>query len=241
MTNEIQEITSYVKKELMTISATSDKVVVDVGANNEAEFSREFINNDYNVVLIEPQTSCYNNLVTKFGNHSNVTIVNKACSDKTETRNLYHGNNGDTQVSTLNANNDPWLDKVRSTSYEAVECDTLTNILDSLNVSGNIDILKIDAETWDPMIIRGLDFTKYQPKIVITEEYYWEPSNLVSKYVNLEDNGYVLMGFVGYNSIWKKRDEHTHYVNHILTEFIRQHKLNIDHPPPQLPMKGRWS
>lgn len=241
MSKEIKDMINYVKKELMTVSTTSDRVVVDVGANDEAEFSKEFIESGYKVVLIEPQISCYENLVKKFGNHPNVSIVNKACSDKPETRRLYHGNNGDTQVSTLNPNNDPWLDKVRSTSYESVECDTLTNILDNLNVSSNIDILKVDAETWDPMIIRGMDFSKYHPKIVITEEYYWEPSNLVSKYVNLEDNGYVLMGFVDYNSIWKKRDEHTHYVNHILSDFILQHKINVEHPPPQLPMKGRWS
>lgn len=234
---ELETIVDYVKSILPN---SPTKYIVDVGANESAAFSAPFISQGYSTLLIEPQAACITKLSQIYDQQSNVRIIQKACSDHQQDLKIYHGRHGDTQVATLNTSSDPWLDIVRSDSYEMVQCDTLTNILDEIQWPKQFDILKIDAETWDPMVIKGLDFSKYTPNIIVTEEYYWEPENLIGKYAKLEDNGYVLMGFVGYNSIWKKCDENTRYVHQILRDFIKIHGLDNTYPTSSLEQRGRW-
>jgi hypothetical protein len=117
---------------------------------------------------------------------------------------LFHGADGiGSESSTLNENSDPWLDLARDkSSFEIVEVDTLSSILDREGFDSNIGILKVDAESWDYFVLMGLDFSRHTPKVIVTEEYLWDVDLTISKHLLLEGNSYVNLGFVGYNSIW---------------------------------------
>lgn len=201
------------------------KVIVDVGANENAIFSQEFINDDWNAILIEPQPLCSQKLTEAY---PNACVISKAVSCSKCEKKLYLAKSGDTEVATLNTNNDPWLDDIRSDDFILVTCDTLTNILDAAHCPTNIGILKIDTESYDPQVVESLDWQKYQPMFVVTEEYYWEPENLRNKYYILEHNNYVLMGFVEYNSIWRKRSNDVLFSTYILKDFLTTHGIYPD-------------
>jgi FkbM family methyltransferase len=219
-----------------TMPTDISKVIVDVGANSEAIFSANFVKDNWQAILIEPQPECVKTLRSKF---PNITVIQKACNNKKGYSRLYLSKSGDTEVATLNTNSDPWMDEIRSNNYIDIECDTLTNILDENNFPTEIGILKVDAESFDPNVIEGLDFKKYNPLFVVTEEYYWEPKNLEKKYNILEDNGYILLGYVQYNSIWRKKDNELRFTTMMLREV---YQINGLYPSKagDLPLVGRW-
>jgi FkbM family methyltransferase len=186
--------------------------------------------------MIEPQPECAQSLRQKY---PDFTVVEKACSTKKSYQRLYLAKSGDSELATLNTSSDPWFDEVRSDKYITVECDTLTNILDEHNFPREIGILKIDCEAFDPQVLAGLDFKKYNPMFVVTEEYYWEAPNLQKKYNLLEDAGYVLLGYVDYNSVWRKKDENVRYTSMMLREFWQIHKI-YNPILGDLPLVGRW-
>ena len=103
----------------------------------------------------------------------------------------------------------------------------MTNILDENNFDKEFSILKIDAESWDPKVIEGLDFNKYKPQIIVTEDYYWEPENLDKKFYMLEKNGYVLLGLLNYNSIWIKMSPEIYNSKLTINFFQDKQLLNV--------------
>lgn len=228
MTNYKNEESEMAQFIIDTMPDNISKIIVDVGANNHAEFSDYFLKNttiDWQLFLIEPNPECVKNLTLKYPIS---TIIQKACSNKTQIQKLYLGKDS-SEVSTLNTNSDPWFDMVRSENVLDVQCDTLTNILTESNCPNEFGILKIDCESYDPFVLKGLDFNKFQPMYIVTEEYYWEPENLQLKYNILDDAGYILLGFVGYNSVWRKKTNEIRYPNLILKENFKIH--NKLHPP----------
>jgi len=114
------------------------KIIVDVGANDRADFSDYFIknNSDWKLILIEPNPECINNLKIKYPDH---IIIQKACSDKTCISQLFL-NKDSTELSTLNKNSDPWLDLVKNNKSIDIQLDTLTNILLENNCPKEIGI-----------------------------------------------------------------------------------------------------
>jgi len=209
---------------LDTMPSNIEKLIVDVGANDNADFSEYFVkqNTDWKLILIEPNPECINNLKIKYPEQ---IIVQKACSDKTEISQLFLGN-GSTELSTLNVNSDPWLDMVRSEQTIDVQLDTLTNILLDNNCPKEIGVLKIDAETHDPFVLKGFDFNLFSPMYIVTEEYYWEPENLKLKYNILNDAGYILLGYVNYNSLWIKKTDNINYPYLLLNIYKNINLLN---------------
>lgn len=224
--SEIQQILEIIHR----ISPLDNPIIVDVGANNTAPFCEKFVENGRKCLLIEPQFSCYQNLRKLYGHCGNVSIVRAGCGNKNVKMKLFHGKKHD-EHATFNSSNSPWFSEVRDDSYEIVPCKTLTTILEELEWD-RVDILKIDCESWDPYVIEGLDFSKYHPNVIVTEEYSWEHEPLLKKYQILEDHHYVLMGYIGYNSVWKRKDPDTRWVHFILPEYISGINLGLCSKPP---------
>ena len=86
---------------LNTMPSNISRIVVDVGANDNADFSEYFT--DWKLILIEPNPECIKNLKNKYQTH---TIIQKCCSDKKEFSKLFLGKDS-SEVSTLNVNSDP--------------------------------------------------------------------------------------------------------------------------------------
>lgn len=224
--SEIQKILDVIHK----ITDINHPIIVDVGANNTAPFSEKFIKDGKKCLLIEPQFSCYQNLRKLYSECANVSIVRTGCGNKNTKMKLFHGKKHD-EHATFNINDSPWFSEVRDDSYEIVPCKTLTTILEELEWD-SIDILKIDCESWDPYVIEGINFTKYRPEIIVTEEYSWEVDMLVKKYQILEDNQYVLLGYIGYNSLWKRKEHDTRWINFILPSHISGFDLGLNRNLP---------
>ena len=90
----------------------------------------------------------------------------------------------------------PYL-KVSEIEVEVIRLDTL---LEKINVS-NIDFISVDTEGWELEVIEGFNISKYNPKIVILENY---ANN--SDYSKFMDNlGYELIHCVQYNWIFTKK------------------------------------
>ncbi|MFT5800454.1 MAG: hypothetical protein ACI956_000257 [Nonlabens sp.] len=106
------------------------------------------------------------------------------------------------------------LDKAVAESrdnYElkTVETDTLTNIVDDTKYKNKqIDVLTIDAEGHDFIVLKSLDFKRYQPKVIVIETYakrLEEVAELdIFKYLQQQD--YDLVNWAGLSLIFRKNN-----------------------------------
>ena len=74
-----------------------------------------------------------------------------------------------------------------------VRCEPLMSVLDRLGVGG-IDVLAIDAETYDYEILKQLDFDRFRPKLVLYEHNSLTESDRKSASLLLTARGYQLVG-----------------------------------------------
>ncbi|TCS10431.1 FkbM family methyltransferase [Caulobacter sp. BK020] len=191
---------------LGSIEIDLPRCIVDVGGNLEAEISSPYVAKGWRSLIVDPQERCVESLRKKFSAHPNASVVQCACSNEPGELKLFIGLDGPgSEVSTLNSTSDPWMDRVRSAQFEMVTVKTLTALLEEQDFPSEIGILKIDTESWDYNVLLGLDLRKFRPKIIVTEEYYWDVQATIGKHTYLDDNDFVNVGFIGYNSIWMDR------------------------------------
>lgn len=189
------------------IEPDAPKYLVDVGAHDGKHLSNSwpFIKAGWKAIAIEPLPSVFDELVKNHSNHKNVTCLNLACSDKPGTLPLYIGIDGESgQMSTLCTDDNEWFRQNRSNKSITVSVETLTNLLEQQQWPRDFSILLVDAEGMDYEVLLGLDFDKYQPRIIVTEEYASNPEKHKNKYEFLRSKGYTYHSLVAYNTIWVK-------------------------------------
>jgi FkbM family methyltransferase len=192
---------------LRSLGPSLRRVIVDVGGNSEANFSAPFALEGWECLIVEPQPHCVERLRSTFAGLPNVRIVQKACSDRDGELKLYQGKDGPgSEVSTLSEASDPWMNQVRSEAFSLVEVQTLTGLLEEHGTSERIGVLKVDTESWDYLVLKGCDLHRFGPQVIVTEEYFWNIDQTIEKHLLLERNGYVNVGFVGYNSVWTSKE-----------------------------------
>lgn len=93
-----------------------------------------------------------------------------------------------------------------SVEQQTMQTNTLTNILREVNAPSIIDILSIDAEEHDFEVLQSLDFTLYQPKLIIVEDETFSPVQPKDNniYNFLSENGYTLEGYILKNLYFSK-------------------------------------
>lgn len=86
-------------------------------------------------------------------------------------------------------------------SYEEIEVEVikLDTLLEKLGVN-KIDFISVDVEGWEIEVMKGFSINKYQPKIVLLENFTYQ--NNYEKYMN--DYGYKLKKRIKYNYIFEK-------------------------------------
>jgi hypothetical protein len=82
-----------------------------------------------------------------------------------------------------------------------VQTEVLTNILRAQQFPKHFGILLVDAEGMDVEVLCGVEFSKYRPRLLVTEEYEWNMEKHAAKYSLLIRNGYSLVQKLGYNTI----------------------------------------
>jgi FkbM family methyltransferase len=189
---------------LLTQGPSFPKTIVDVGANSNATISAPFIEDGWGTLLIEPQQSCIQLLLKKYGTYPNVDIVRCGCSNEESVQRLYYAKEGEgSELATFSQSDDPWMAMVRDNDrYEEISVYRLSDIVDTKPKFQDIGILKIDTESFDYNVLLGVDFGKHHPKVIITEEYLWNVDDVISKHRLLEKAGYICLGWSGYNTIW---------------------------------------
>ena len=84
-----------------------------------------------------------------------------------------------------------------------VKVRTLTNLLDEHDAPADFSLLLVDAEGVDYEVLAGLDFDRYRPRVIVTEEDPGDAEQQAAKHALLRERGYVLYTVVAdVNSIW---------------------------------------
>jgi FkbM family methyltransferase len=196
----VEILTSYFPSE-------GKGTIVDVGGNFNAEVSMPFIRRGWSALIVEPQGVCFEALSYKVRDFPLVHLVKGACSFEAGTMRLYHGKSGEgAETSTLSQRSDPWMNAVRNhLDFEEVQVFRLDDLLLRFSFPHRFNVLKLDTESWDLKVLKGIDFDIYQPAIIVTEEYLWDVEETIEKALYLEEAGYVLLGYVDYNAVWEHR------------------------------------
>ena len=181
--------------------------LVDVGAHDGRSWSnsRGFMLRGWHGILVEPLPKVFAQLAYVYRNNPNAACLNLACTDSSGEQQLFVGTDGDTGMgSSLCADDNEWFAGMRSDTTITVKTETLTSLLDQANWPQDFALLLVDAEGMDYEVLRGLDFSRYRPAVIVTEEYMANPAKHEAKYAMLRANGYRLHHVTGdgANSIW---------------------------------------
>lgn len=204
-TSENGEVTLL--KQLMK-DFECDRFLVDAGAHDGVSFSNSlpFIREGWRGILIEPAPAVFKKLKKNHGHRENVTCLQVACSDKAGEADLYLGSDGEEGfLSSLCQTDNEWFRRSRGTHTVKVKTDTLSNILREQQAPSSLGMLLVDCEGMDYEVLLGLDFSRFRPTVITTEEYEWEPRKHAAKYALLIHNDYSLVQKVGCNTMWVDR------------------------------------
>lgn len=180
------------------------RYLIDVGAHDGYLYSNsyEFIKEGWEAILIEPLPKAYLHLQERYKGNLKVKCLNIACSDETKKGLLYMGADGDLgMTSTLCTDQNSWFDRNRTEKKIEVQVKTLTDVLVEAKAPSQFALLLIDTEGMDLEVLQGLDFERFSPRIILTENYFH-----LEKFHNKEDllrsKGYRFVKSIEGNSIW---------------------------------------
>jgi len=191
------------------IAPNDPPFLVDVGAHDGFHLSNSFpfLKKGWTGILVEPLPSVFQQLQETHFNNPKAICVNKACSEKAGREKFFLGEDGELGMnSTLCNESNEWFDQTRSSKFIEVEVTTLTDLLIENNYPADFSLLLVDAEGMDYEVLLGLDFERFQPRVILTEEYPHNPEKHESKYELLRNKGYVFQELVGCNSLWLRSD-----------------------------------
>ncbi|HVM95653.1 MAG TPA: FkbM family methyltransferase [Candidatus Acidoferrales bacterium] len=188
------------------VDSAFPRSLVDVGAYdgvlNSTSFA--FARSGWRALMIEPLPKPFQWLAQTHASFPNVVCINRACSNTTGRQPLRLGAAGDTgMTATLCTDGDEWFPERQRLGTIEVAVDTLTNILAEQDWPQDFGFLLIDCEGMDYEVLLGLDFARYRPRVIVSEEYVWNKSKHDSKYRLLERQGYTLHAALGSNTIWR--------------------------------------
>ena len=167
--------------------------VVDVGAHDGYSYSNSwpFLLRGWNGILVEPHLENYEKLVLLHKDLPRVQTYNFACGDQPGKFPLFFGKSDKgSAYATLSTEESPWYKATRSDRSALVNVVRLDSILAQAGCPPSFELLSIDTEGYDYQVLKGLDFNKFRPEIIITEDAEPPFSCLQEKKQLLKDNGY---------------------------------------------------
>jgi FkbM family methyltransferase len=167
------------------------RYLVDVGAHDGHSLSNSFpfLSLGWAGVLVEPLPQAFERLAALHAARSDVRCVQAACGDAPGRMPLSVGSDGPLPMTSRlgGGGGDP-----------EVTVRTLTSVLDEAGAPSDFSLLLVDAEGMDGAVLAGLDFDRFRPRVIVTED---------AEERLLEERGYVLYAVVGaVNSIWIARE-----------------------------------
>ncbi len=200
--------TTEAAEVLRLLDDSDPRVLVEVGSHDGASMStsNRLITDGWRAVLMEPHPGIFRRLQALHAGNPNVVCLERACAGESGTFPLFIGQDGDnTMLSTLSTDSNPWFDVTRGKETVDVRVDRLTDVLVETEMPTNLGLILVDTEGMDYDVLSGLDFERYRPRIVITEEYIWNDEKHAAKFRLLLDAGYGFYTRIDANTIWLDR------------------------------------
>jgi FkbM family methyltransferase len=180
--------------------------VVEVGANDGITGSnaRLFLRKGWNALLVEPNPNLFPRLVKNVAAWPAARCESVACSDAPGVLPLrIFADDPTGMLSTIHSDAETNRGRTRPVAeVHDVEVVTLTSLLDRHEVPRDFGVLSVDAEGHDLNVLRGLDFERYRPHLIITESDE-RTEEEEAKRALLHQHGYTLIERVGVNTIWQ--------------------------------------
>ena len=173
-------------------------VFVEVGANDPVAGSQTWLleQNGWQGVLVEPQSAHYEKLRQR---RKNSQVFQVACSGPEM--------EGEMDLLLADADGSSTLQKQRDThgtnfiGTERVKVTTLDKVLQAAGVV-KIDFLSLDVEGHEIEVMRGLNFEKFKPSLILIEDGVRD----LSKHHFLKARGYKLVKRTSINNWYVPRD-----------------------------------
>ncbi|MEA2436919.1 MAG: hypothetical protein QOF65_1475 [Thermoleophilaceae bacterium] len=170
------------------------RYLVDVGAHDGRSLSNSFpfLQLGWSGVLVEPLPAAFERLAALYRERDDVRCVQAACAGEEGEMPLAVGE--DAPLAMTSRLRGPGSGRKRVT----VRVRTLTSLLGECSAPADFSLLLVDAEGMDQEALSGLDFERWRPRVVVTED---RATDLLSA------RGYVLYTIVGAtNAIWVRAD-----------------------------------
>jgi FkbM family methyltransferase len=135
--------------------------LVDVGAHTGG-MAREFVRKGWRVVAFEPEHKNRATLIRNLTGFDNVTCISKAVADVTGDIVPFYVSDEHYGIHSLKP-----FHKTHRPAYE-VETITLNDALEELKIR-SVTLLRVDTEGADFLALKGFDFLKYNPELVMVE------------------------------------------------------------------------
>ena len=173
-------------------------VFVEVGANDPVAGSQTWLleQNGWQGVLVEPQSAHYEKLRQR---RKNSQVFQVACSGPEM--------EGEMDLLLADADGSSTLQKQRDThgtnfiGTERVKVTTLDKVLQTAGID-KIDFLSLDVEGHEIEVMRGLNFEKFKPSLILIEDGVRD----LSKHHFLKARGYKLVKRTSINNWYVPRD-----------------------------------
>lgn len=174
------------------------RLLVDVGAYDgiQGSNSRQFLLNGWRGVLIEPMPPIFRLLQQNSRDLGEVHLFDCAVADRNGRAAIrYNFRNETGQCASLYIH-------ARNDARYQVEVLTLNTVLARVRAPSQFGLLLIDAEGGDLEVLKGINFARYQPAVILTEDF--APKDR-EKHRLLIQAGYAYRGRAGADSIWTSR------------------------------------
>lgn len=158
---QIADVQGFLARQAGTGGQETPSWLVDVGAHHGA-FLRPFVQRGWRVLAVEPEPVNHATLMAGPGSHPAVTVAQVALADAPQGEAAFFTAPDSTGVAALS----PFLDSHSESARVSVE--TLTQLLERTGVP-RVDVLKVDTEGWDLRVLQGLDWSRWQPGVVMVE------------------------------------------------------------------------
>jgi len=177
---------------------TQPGVFVEVGANDPISGSQTWLleQNGWRGVLVEPQSVHYEKLRAQRP-HSQVFQVACSAPDQEGEMDLLLA--AETGSSTLRKQRD--THGTRFVGTERVKVTTLDKVLELAGIA-QIDFLSLDVEGHEIEVLRGLDFARFHPTLILIEDGVRD----LSRHRFLKARGYKLVKRTSLNNWYVPRD-----------------------------------